>query len=171
MASWEGVAEPGSAVSPACLCPPAQQAVEAELQSQAPMLQRQLHALRFDIKQTLTHQLLPLLKAEAQRFCLPVLHKHFSLEVAHLQDTARRQEEMAGWLLSQHSRLDLLELQLKREKKELEQKVAWLEKVETFTRESQTSLQEQQNYSRDARPSQKGHSHKWIDPKDLTAKR
>ncbi|NWW30115.1 HAUS3 protein, partial [Panurus biarmicus] len=146
-----------------------QQAVEAELQSQAAVLQRQLHALRFDIMQTLTHQLLPLLKAEARRFRLPILHKHFSLEVARLQNTARRQEEVAAWLLSQHSRLDLLELQLKRERKELEQKAAWLEKTETITRESQTRLQEQQRAFRDARPSQKGYPHKWIDPKDLTA--
>ncbi|NXS06005.1 HAUS3 protein, partial [Oxylabes madagascariensis] len=141
-----------------------QQTVEAELQ-------RQLHALRFDITQTLTYQLLPLLKAEARCFCLPILHKHFNLEVARLQNTARRQEEVAAWLLSQHSRLDLLELQLKRERKELEQKAAWLEKIETINRESQTRLQEQQNYFSDARPSQKGHPHKWIDPKDLTAVR
>ncbi|NXX33225.1 HAUS3 protein, partial [Nicator chloris] len=146
-----------------------QQAVEAELQSQAAVLHRQLHALRFDIMQTLTQQLLPLLKAEARRFCLPILHKHFSLEVARLQNTARRQQEVAACLLSQHSRLDLLELQLKRERKELEQKAAWLEKIETVTRESQTRLQDQQNYFRDARPSQKGYPHKWIDPKDLTA--
>ncbi|NXU95681.1 HAUS3 protein, partial [Cettia cetti] len=146
-----------------------QQTVQAELQSQAADLQRELHALRFDIKQTLTHQLPPLLKAEARRLCLPILHKHFSLEVARLQNTARRQEEAAAWLLSQHSRLDLLELQLKRERKELEQKAAWLEKIETITRESQTRLQEQKSYFRDARPSQKGHPHIWIDPKDLTA--
>ncbi|NXU69667.1 HAUS3 protein, partial [Horornis vulcanius] len=146
-----------------------QQADQAELQSQAADLQRELHALRFDIMQTLTHQLPPLLKAEARRFCLPILHKHFSLEVAHLQNTARRQEEAAAWLLSQHSCLDLLELQLKRERKELEQKAAWLEKIETVTRESQTRPQEQKSYFRDARSSQKGHPHKWIDPKDLTA--
>ncbi|NWU04369.1 HAUS3 protein, partial [Urocynchramus pylzowi] len=148
-----------------------QQAVEAELQSQAAVLQRQLHALHLDITQTLTHQLPPLLQAEARRFCLPIMHKHFSLEVARLQNTARRQEEAAAWLLSQHSRLDLLELQLKRERKELEQKAAWLEKIETVTRESQTRLQKQQIYFRDARPSKKGHPHKWIDPKDLTAVR
>ncbi|NXK58986.1 HAUS3 protein, partial [Sylvietta virens] len=146
-----------------------QQAAEAELQSQAAVLPRQLRALRFDITQTLTQQLLPLLKAEARRFHLPILHKHFSREAACLRNTARRQEEAAAWLLSQHSRLDLLELQLKRERKELEQKVAWLEKIETVSRESQTRLQEQQNYFRDARPSQKGQPHKWIDPKDLTA--
>ncbi|NXA88953.1 HAUS3 protein, partial [Melanocharis versteri] len=146
-----------------------QQAVEAELRSQAAVLQRQLHALRFDTTHTLTHQLPALLRAEARRFCLPILHKHFSLEAARLENTARRQEEAAAWLLRQHSRLDLLELQLKRERKELEQKAAWLEKIETITRESQTKLQEQQNYIRDARPSQKGHPHKWIDPKDLSA--
>ncbi|NXB30411.1 HAUS3 protein, partial [Eulacestoma nigropectus] len=147
-----------------------QQAVEAELRSQAAALQRQLHALRFDITQTLTQQLPPLLKAEARRrFRLPVLHKHLSLEAARLQNTARRQEEAAAWLLSQHSRLDLLELQLERERKELEEKSAWLEKIETIMRESQTRLQEQQNYFRDARSSQMGHPRKWIDPKDLTA--
>ncbi|NWY47148.1 HAUS3 protein, partial [Sylvia atricapilla] len=147
------------------------QAVEAEFQSQAPVLQRQLHALCFNITQILIHQLPPLLKAEARHFCLPILHKHFSLEVAHLQNTARRQEEVAAWRLSQHSRLDLLELQLEWEKKELEQKAAWLEKIETITRESQTRPQKQQNYFGAARPSQKGHPHKWIDPKDLTALR
>ncbi|XP_068057825.1 HAUS augmin-like complex subunit 3 [Anomalospiza imberbis] len=171
LTSWEGVAEPGSAVSPGCLCPPAQQAVEAELQSQAAVLQRQLRTLRLDIAQTLTHQLPPLLKAEARRFRLPVLHKLFSLEVARHQSTARRQEEAAAWLLSQHSRLDLLELQLNRERKALEQKAAWLEKIETITRESQTRLQKQQIYFGDARPSQKGHPCKWIDPNDLTAVR
>ncbi|NXM91788.1 HAUS3 protein, partial [Oenanthe oenanthe] len=143
-----------------------QQAVEAELQSRAAVLQRQLRALRFDITQTLTHRLPPLLQAEARRFHLPLLHQHFSLQVARLQNTARRQEEAAAWLLSQHSRLDLLEFQLKQEGKELERMAAWLEKIETVTRESQTRLQEQQNYFRDAGP-----SHKWIDPKDLTATR
>ncbi|NXU12625.1 HAUS3 protein, partial [Pardalotus punctatus] len=147
------------------------QAVKAKLQSQAAVLQRQLHILRFTITQTLTHQLPPLLKAEAFHFCLPILHKYFSLEAARLQNTARRQEEEAAWLLSQQSRLGLLKLQLKRKRKELEQKAAWLEKIKTIMRESQTRLQEQQNYFRDARSSQKGHPRKWIDPKNLTAVR
>ncbi|NWW60656.1 HAUS3 protein, partial [Ifrita kowaldi] len=147
-----------------------QQAVEAELRSQAAVLRRQLHTLRFDIAHALTQQLPPLLKAEARRrFRLPIVHKHLSLEAARLQSTASRQQAAAAWLLSQHSRLDLLELQLKREKKELEQKAAWLEKIETITRKSQTRLQEQQNYIRDARSSQMGHPRKWIDPKDHTA--
>ncbi|NXI06287.1 HAUS3 protein, partial [Pachycephala philippinensis] len=147
-----------------------QQAAEAELRSQAAVLQRQLHALRFDISRALTHQLPPLLRAEARRrFRLPILHRHFSWEAARLQNAARGQEQAAAWLLSQHGRLDLLELQLKRERKELQEKVAWLEKIETITRISQTRLQEQQNYFRDGRPSQSGRPHKWIDPKDLTA--
>ncbi|NXR24641.1 HAUS3 protein, partial [Cinclus mexicanus] len=148
-----------------------QQAIEAELQSQAAVLQRQLPALCFYIVQTLTHQLPPLLKAEAHRFCLPILHKHLSLEVAHLRNTARRQEEVAAWLWSQHSHLDLLELQLQLERNELEQMAAWLEKTETVKRESHTRLQDQQTYFRDSRPSQKGHPCKWIDPKGLNATR
>ncbi|NXA05130.1 HAUS3 protein, partial [Sapayoa aenigma] len=148
-----------------------QHAVEAELWDQAAVLQNQLHALRFDITQTLTHQLPPLLKAEARSACLPILNRHLSLKAAHLQNIARRQEEAAAWLLSQQSRLDLIELQLKRERKELEQKAAWLGEIETIMSEAQISLQEQQNYFRDASSSQKGCPCKWIDPKDLTAVR
>uniref|UniRef100_A0A8C3UUZ2 HAUS augmin-like complex subunit 3 N-terminal domain-containing protein n=1 Tax=Catharus ustulatus TaxID=91951 RepID=A0A8C3UUZ2_CATUS len=142
--------------------------VEGGNERDAAALQRRLHTLRFNIAQTLTHQLPPLLKAEACRLRLPILHEYFSLEVACLQNTARRQEEVAAWLLSQHSRLDLLELQLKRERKELERMAAWLVRTKTVMRESQTRLQEQQNYFRDARLSQKGHPRKLIDPKDLT---
>ncbi|NXF14723.1 HAUS3 protein, partial [Rhodinocichla rosea] len=148
-----------------------QQAVEAELQSQAAVLPGQLRALRSDIAHVLAQQLPPLLRAEARRLHLPILHRHLSLQVARLQDTARRQQKVAAWLLSQQSRLELLELQLKRERKELEHKAAWLEKTETVMRESQTGLPKQQSYFRGARPSQKGHPHKWIDPKDLTAVR
>ncbi|NXS10270.1 HAUS3 protein, partial [Neodrepanis coruscans] len=148
-----------------------QYAVKAELRDKAAMFQNQLHALHFDITQTLTHQLPPLLKAEARRACLPILHRHLSLEAARLQNIARRQEEAIVWLLNQQSRLDLIELQLKCERKDLEQKAAWLGKTETIMRKVQTRLQEQQNYFKDASSSQKGRPCKWIDPKDLTAVR
>ncbi|NXU27576.1 HAUS3 protein, partial [Thalassarche chlororhynchos] len=148
-----------------------QRVVEAELQSQAAMLQKQLHALRCDITQTLTHQLPPLLKAEACLSRLPILQRQLSLEAAHLQYTARRQEEVAARLANQHSRLDLLELQLKRERKELDQKAARLGEMETAMREAQTRLQEQQDYFKDASSSHKGCPCTWIDPKDLLAVR
>ncbi|KFW65599.1 HAUS augmin-like complex subunit 3, partial [Pygoscelis adeliae] len=104
--------------------------VEAELRSQAAMLQKQLHALRCDIAQTLTHQLPPPLNC-----------------------------------------LNLLELQLKRERKELDQKAARLGEMETAMREAQTRLREQQDYFKDANSSQKGCPRTWIDPKDLSAVR
>ncbi|KAF1542862.1 HAUS augmin-like complex subunit 3, partial [Eudyptula albosignata] len=148
-----------------------QHVVEAELRSQAAMLQKQLHALRFDIAQTLTHQLPPLLKAEACLSRLPVLRRQLSLEGARLQCIARRQEEAAAWLANQHSRLNLLELQLKRERKELDQKAAQLGEMETAMREAQTRLREQQDYFKDANTSQKGCPRTWIDPKDLSAVR
>ncbi|NXL17086.1 HAUS3 protein, partial [Setophaga kirtlandii] len=147
------------------------QAVQAELQSQAAVLPGQLRALRSDIDYVLAQRLPALLRAEARRLRLPILHRHLSLQVARLQDTARRQQEAAAWLLSQQSRLDLLELQLKQERKELEHKAAWLEKIKTIMRESQNRLLTQQIDFRGARPSQKGHPRKWIGPKDLTAVR
>ncbi|KFP16365.1 HAUS augmin-like complex subunit 3, partial [Egretta garzetta] len=145
-----------------------QHVVEAELQSQAAMLQKQLHALRCDITQTLTHQLPPLLRAEACLSCLPILQRQLSLEAAHLQYIAERQEEVAAWVVNQHSRLDLLELQLKRERKELDQKASQLREMKTAMRKAQTRLQEQQNYFKDASSSQKGHP---CMPKDLSAVR
>ncbi|NXT39863.1 HAUS3 protein, partial [Pelecanoides urinatrix] len=148
-----------------------QHVVEAELQSQTAILEKQLHALRCDIMQTLTHQLPPLLKAEAHLSCLPILQRQLSLEAARLQYIARRQEEAAAWLANQHSRLDLLELQLKRERKELVQKAAQLGEMETAMREAQTRLQEQQDYFKDASSSNKGCPRTWIDPKDLSAVR
>ncbi|KAK4814961.1 hypothetical protein QYF61_006905 [Mycteria americana] len=148
-----------------------QHVVEAELRSQAAMLQKQLHALRCDIMQTLTHQLPPLLKADARLSCLPVLQRQVSLEAARLRYIAGRQEEAAAWLANQHSRLDLLELQLKRERKELDQKAAWLREMETAMREAQTRLWEQQDYFKDASSSQKGCPRTWINPKDLSAVR
>ncbi|KFQ69377.1 HAUS augmin-like complex subunit 3, partial [Phaethon lepturus] len=148
-----------------------QHEVEVELQSQSAMLQKQLHALRCDITQTLTHQLPPLLKAEACRSRLPIMERQLSLESAHLQYVAGKQEEAAVRLVSQRSRLDLLELQLKWERKELDQKAAQLEEMETTMREAQTRLQEQQGYFKDARSSQKACSHTWIDPKDISAVR
>ncbi|NXK36338.1 HAUS3 protein, partial [Piprites chloris] len=149
-----------------------QQAVEAELQGQAEGLQNQIHTLRCNITHALTHQLPPLLKAEARRAHLPILHRHLSLEVAWLQNIARRQEEAAAWLLGQQSRLDLLELQLKRERQELKHKAAWLREAETAMREeAQIRLQEQQNDFEDASSSQECCPRKWIDPKDLTAAR
>ncbi|NXS59019.1 HAUS3 protein, partial [Brachypteracias leptosomus] len=148
-----------------------QQAVEEELQSQADTLQKQFHAVCCDITHTLTHQLPPLLKAEARSSCLPVLQRQLSLEAAHLQDITKRQEAAAAWLASQHSRLDLLELQLTWERKELEQKAAQLEEMETAMREAQTMLEEVQDYFKDASSSRKGCLRTWIDPKDLSAVR
>ncbi|NXW23605.1 HAUS3 protein, partial [Circaetus pectoralis] len=148
-----------------------QHVVEAELRSQAATLQKQLHALRCDITQILTHRLPPLLKAEACLSRLPILQRQLSREAAHLQYVARRQEEAAAWLASQHSRLDLLELQLKCERKELDQKASQLGEMKTAMREAQTRLQEQQDYFKDASSSQKGCPRIWIDPKDLSAVR
>ncbi|NWH51921.1 HAUS3 protein, partial [Fregata magnificens] len=148
-----------------------QHVVEAELQSQAAMLQKQLHTLRCDVTQTLTHQLPPLLKAEACLSCLPILQRQLSLEAAHLQYIAGKQEAAAAWLANQHSRLDLLEFQLKQERKELDQKAAWLGEMVTAMREAQTRLQEHQDYFKGVSSSRKGRPCTWIDPKDLSAVR
>ncbi|KAM6301118.1 LOW QUALITY PROTEIN: HAUS augmin-like complex subunit 3 [Aegotheles albertisi] len=148
-----------------------QHAVEVELQSQAAMHQNQLHALCCDITRILHHQLPPLLKAEAQLCCLPVLQGQLSLEAVHQRDIDRRLEKAAAWLLSQRSRLDLLELQLKWERKELVQKAAQLRELETAMREAQTRLQQQQDYLKNASSSQKGCPRTLIDPRDLSAVR
>ncbi|NWZ32638.1 HAUS3 protein, partial [Asarcornis scutulata] len=146
-------------------------AVEAQLQSQATMFQEQLHALRSDIAHTHTQQLLPLLKAGACLFLLPILQAQLNLETACLQDIAQRQEEAAVWLARQHSRLDLLGLQLKWERKELDQKAAWLREMETLLKDAQTRLQEYHDYFKEADSSLKGCARTQTEPKDLTTMR
>ncbi|XP_040425234.1 HAUS augmin-like complex subunit 3 isoform X2 [Cygnus olor] len=146
-------------------------AVEAQLQSHTTMLQEQLRALRCDIAHTHAQQLLPLLKAAACLFLLPVLQAQLSLETARLQDIAQRQEEAAAWLASQHSRLDLLGLQLKQERKELDQKAAWLREMETLLKDAQTKLQEYHDYFKEADSSVKGCARTQAKPKDLTTMR
>ncbi|NXN25089.1 HAUS3 protein, partial [Nycticryphes semicollaris] len=148
-----------------------QHGVEAELQSQAAMLQKKLHALRCDIRYTLTHQLPPLLKADASLAHLTILQRQFSLEAAHLQYIAGRQKEAATWLANQRSRLDLLELHLEWERKELDQKAAWMREMETAMREAQIKLQEQQDYFKQISSSQKDCPRTWISSKDLCALR
>ncbi|NWQ82091.1 HAUS3 protein, partial [Columbina picui] len=148
-----------------------QHAVKAELLCQAAVLQKQLHAQRCDIMETLTHRLPPLLRAEAHLFLLPILQGQLSLEAARLQDIEGRQQKAAVWLASQHSRLDLLELQLKQERKQQDQRAAQLEGMVTAMREAQTRLREQQEYFRNASSSQNSCTRVWIDPKDLSAVR
>ncbi|NWI72003.1 HAUS3 protein, partial [Todus mexicanus] len=148
-----------------------QQTVKMELQNQAFTVQEQLHTLRGNIAHTLTDQLPPLLKAEAHTSCLPVLESQLSLEVAGQQGIARRQDAAAAWLVSQHSRLHLLELRLKWEEKELDQKAAQLQEMETAMKEAQTMLQERKDYFKNISSSQKGCPQVWIDPKDLYAGR
>ncbi|KAM6387466.1 HAUS augmin-like complex subunit 3 [Pluvialis apricaria] len=151
--------------------PALQHVVEKELRCRAAMLQKQLCALRCDITHTLTRELPALLKTEACLARLPILQKQLSLEAAHLQYVAERQEEAAAWLANQHSRLDLLELHLKWERKELDRKAAWMKEMKTSMREAHDRLQVQKDYFKDASSSQKGHPRTWIDPKDPSAVR
>lgn len=148
-----------------------QHAVEAKLQSHVATFKKQLYTLRCDIAQIQTHQLLPQVKAAASLFLLPILQEKLRLDNAHLQDVGRRQEEAAAWLVSQQSRLDLLELQLKRERKELDQKAAWLGEIETVLKSAQAKLQAYHDCCKEASSSTKGSACTQTEPKDSIATR
>lgn len=148
-----------------------QHAVEAKLQSHVATFKKQLYTLRCDIAQIQTHQLLPQVKAAASLFLLPILQEKLRLDNAHLQDVGRRQEEAAAWLVSQQSRLDLLELQLKRERKELDQKAAWLGEIETVLKNAQAKLQAYHDCCKEASSSTKGSACTQMEPKDSIATR
>lgn len=148
-----------------------QHAVEAKLQSHVATFKKQLYTLRCDIAQIQTHQLLPQVKAAASLFLLPILQEKLRLDNAHLQDVGQRQEEAAAWLVSQQSRLDLLELQLKRERKELDQKAAWLGEIETVLKSAQAKLQAYHDCCKEASSSTKGSACTQTEPKDSIATR
>uniref|UniRef100_A0A8C9FK21 HAUS augmin-like complex subunit 3 N-terminal domain-containing protein n=1 Tax=Pavo cristatus TaxID=9049 RepID=A0A8C9FK21_PAVCR len=144
---------------------------EAKLQSHAATFKQQLYTLRCDIAQIQTHQLLPQVKAAASLFLLPVLQEKLCLDSARLQDIGRRQEEATAWVVSQQSRLDLLELQLKRERKELDQKAAWLGELETTLKNAQAKLQAYHDCCKEASSSMKGSACTQMEPKDSIAMR
>lgn len=75
------------------------------------------------------------------------------------------------WLAGQHSRLELLQLQLERERKELDQKAAQLEEMQTAMREAQIMVQEQQDYFKNVSSSQKDCPRIWVNAKDFSAVR
>ncbi|NXL83232.1 HAUS3 protein, partial [Alectura lathami] len=140
---------------------------EAKLWSRTAMLKEQLRVLRCDVAQTHAYQLLPRVKEAASLSLLPILQGQLRVETARLQDIGRRQEEAAACLASQHSRLDLLELQLKREREELDQKAAWLRAMETTLKEAQAKLQEYHDCFKEASSSMKGCSHTEMEPMRL----
>ncbi|XP_072203966.1 HAUS augmin-like complex subunit 3 [Excalfactoria chinensis] len=145
--------------------------VEAKLRSHTATFEKQLHALHCDIAQIQSHQLLPQVKAAVRLFLLPVLQEKLRLDNARLQSIGRRQEQAAAWVASQQSRLDLLELQLKRERKELDQKAAWLGEVETALKNAQARLQVYHDCCKEANSSTKGSEHTQMEPKDSIATR
>lgn len=111
------------------------------------------------------------MKAAASLFLLPVLQEKFHLDNTRLQDIGQRQEEAAAWVASQKSRLDLLELQLKWEKKELDQKAAWLGEIETALKNAQTKLQAYHERCKEASSSMKGSACTQKKPEDSIAMR
>uniref|UniRef100_A0A7M4G3L4 HAUS augmin-like complex subunit 3 N-terminal domain-containing protein n=1 Tax=Crocodylus porosus TaxID=8502 RepID=A0A7M4G3L4_CROPO len=79
----------------------------------------QLQTIHSEIDQTQANKLMPLLQAGTHFFCLPILSGELNVEAVHLGYIASRQKEVAVQLIDQHSRLELLELQLMLEERQL----------------------------------------------------
>ncbi|XP_074861959.1 HAUS augmin-like complex subunit 3 [Carettochelys insculpta] len=104
--------------------------------------QKQLCALQSEREQIQTQRLMPLLQAAARLLRLPVLHATLEEEALNLGQLTLKQEEVAGQLMAQHSRLELLRLQLEREKKEQQQVGTWLEEMAAALQEASAELRE-----------------------------
>uniref|UniRef100_A0A8C0HDV6 HAUS augmin-like complex subunit 3 N-terminal domain-containing protein n=1 Tax=Chelonoidis abingdonii TaxID=106734 RepID=A0A8C0HDV6_CHEAB len=117
------------------------QMVEDELSLRIATFQEQLCTLQSDIDQTQTQHLVPLLQATAHLLHLPVLRAELDREAVHLGYTTLKQEEVAGQLMAQHSRLELLGLHLKLEKKEQQQVGTCMEKMVAALQEASANLQ------------------------------
>uniref|UniRef100_A0A8C4W5D8 HAUS augmin-like complex subunit 3 N-terminal domain-containing protein n=1 Tax=Gopherus evgoodei TaxID=1825980 RepID=A0A8C4W5D8_9SAUR len=129
---------------------------------------KQLCALQSDIDQTQTQHLVPLLQATAHLLHLPVLRAELDREAVHLGYTTLKQEEVAGQLMAQHSRLELLGLQLKLEKKEQQQVGTCLEKMVAALQEASANLQGRLACFEDSSLYTKICPRTLIDPSDVT---
>uniref|UniRef100_A0A8C3TAH5 HAUS augmin-like complex subunit 3 N-terminal domain-containing protein n=1 Tax=Chelydra serpentina TaxID=8475 RepID=A0A8C3TAH5_CHESE len=117
---------------------------------------------------TQTQRLVPLLQATARLLHLPVLHAELDGEAVHLGYTTLKQEEAAGQLMAQHSRLELLGLQLKLEKKQQQQVGTCLEEIVAALQEASANLQRRLACFEDSSLYIKICPRTLIDPSDVT---
>lgn len=104
--------------------------------------QEQLQTIHSDINQTQANKLMPLLQAGSHFFCLPILSGELNVEAVRLGYIASRQKEVAVQLMDQHSRLELLELQLMLEERQLHKVGMLLEEMVATLQEDSDKLQE-----------------------------
>ncbi|CAM5155268.1 unnamed protein product [Natator depressus] len=142
--------------------------VEDELSLRIATFQEQLCALQSDIDQTQTQHLVPLLQATARLLHLPVLQAELDGEAVHLGYTTLKQEEVAGQLVAQHSRLELLGLQLKLEQQQQQQVGTCLEEIVAALQEASANLQRRLACFEDSSLYIKICPRTLIDPSDLT---
>ncbi|XP_038264479.1 HAUS augmin-like complex subunit 3 isoform X2 [Dermochelys coriacea] len=142
--------------------------VEDEFSLHIATFQEQLCTLQSDIDQTQTQHLVPLLQATARLLYLPVLRAELDGEAVHLGYTTLKQEEVAGQLMAQHSRLELLGLQLKLENKQQQQVGTCLEEMVAALQEASTNLQRRLACFEDSSLYTKIYPRTLIDPSDVT---
>ncbi|XP_019365892.1 PREDICTED: uncharacterized protein LOC109292780 [Gavialis gangeticus] len=104
--------------------------------------QEQLQTIQSEIDQTQANKLTPLLQAGTHLFCLPILSGELNVEAVRLGYIASRQKEVVVQLMDQHSRLELLGLQLMLEERQLRKVGMLLEKMVATLQEDSDKLQE-----------------------------
>lgn len=141
---------------------------EDELRLRIAIFQEQLRTIQGDIGQIQTQHLVPLLQASARLLRLPVLCGELDGEAVHLGYTTLKQEEVVGQLMAQHSRLELLGLQLKLEEKQQQQMGTWLDEMVDALHDTSASLQRRLACFEDSSLYIKICPRTLIDPSDLT---
>ncbi|XP_019392624.1 PREDICTED: uncharacterized protein LOC109311431 [Crocodylus porosus] len=133
--------------------------------------QEQLQTIHSEIDQTQANKLMPLLQAGTHFFCLPILSGELNVEAVHLGYIASRQKEVAVQLIDQHSRLELLELQLMLEERQLHKVGMLLEEMVATLQEDSGKLQERLVCFEDPSFQLKQCPHMLLDSSDLTTLR
>ncbi|NXI93493.1 HAUS3 protein, partial [Psophia crepitans] len=87
-------------------------------------------------------ELLPLLKENARRFCLPVLKEYLDRQIARQDCRASRQDEICKHLIRQKASLELIELAYEMELKEHKEICCQLENLVESLKQSSNELQE-----------------------------
>ncbi|XP_053154305.1 uncharacterized protein LOC128345806 [Hemicordylus capensis] len=138
-----------------------------ELRLHVVTCQEQLCILQSEVDQAKTQQLVLLLQCNAHLLRWPVICGELDLEAIRLGHVESMQEEAAAQLLGQLSHLDLLNLLLMLEEKNLHQMGTSLKEMVTILNGSQAKLQEWQSCCEDSRFSIKQCPRTLTDPSDL----
>ncbi|NXI53010.1 HAUS3 protein, partial [Chloroceryle aenea] len=115
---------------------------QENLDAKISSLNDEISTIKQDITRINNEVLLPLLKENAQVFCVPLVKKYLDRQIAHQVSCASRQDEICRHLVRQKASFELIELAYERELKKHKETYCQLESLVEYLKQSSNELQQ-----------------------------